>query len=75
MCDQEENENKETSSAYDIKGEENTSRMSEKKEKSRDGYINMYECGKHLLHSTYEGVCEAKDMKTSKTKYCGDIKL
>ena len=46
-------ENIKTSIAYDIKGEEKTPRKSEKKEKSYDGYVHKYECGKHLLHSTY----------------------
>ena len=50
---------RQTSSAYDIKGKENTSRTSENKGKARDGYVHMYECGKYLLHSTYECMCSA----------------
>ena len=34
---------KQTLSAYDIKGEENTLSTSEKKEKSWDGYVCIYE--------------------------------
>ena len=45
---------KETLSMYDIKGKEKTSSTSEKKEKERDGYVYMYECGKYLLHSSYD---------------------
>ena len=41
---------KQNQSAYDIKGEENTSSMSENKEKARDDYVRMYKCGKQLLH-------------------------
>ena len=47
---------KQTSSAYDIKGEEKTSRTSEKKEKARDGYVRIYECG-NFNHDTKE-LCE-----------------
>ena len=36
---------KQTSSAYDIKGIKNTSSKSKKKEKVQDGYVNIYECG------------------------------
>ena len=51
---------KQTSSAYDIRGKENTSRTSEKKEKAREGYVCIYECGKNLLHSAYEHACSAQ---------------
>ena len=45
---------KQTFSAYDIQSKENTSRTSEKKEKALYIYDRMYECGKHLINSTYE---------------------
>ena len=52
-------------SAYDIKGEENTSSTFEKKEQERDGYVCMYEFGKHLLHSMYECACVAQEKAIS----------
>ena len=51
-----------------IKGEENTSITSEKKEKVRDGYFQMYECGNQLLYSTYEHVCASQDRTISMMK-------
>ena len=36
----------ETSSIYGNEFKEKTLGTSEKKEKSRDGYVHMYECGK-----------------------------
>ena len=44
----EENKHKEISSIYGNKGEEKALRNSEKKEKSRDGYVRMHECGKKI---------------------------
>ena len=57
-----------TSILYDINGEENTSRMPKKKKKSRDGYFIIYECRKHLLHSTYEHACTAQEKTISHIK-------
>ena len=45
---------KQTSSAYDIKGKEKTLSTSENKEKARDGYVCIYECGKQFCNSTSE---------------------
>ena len=53
-------------SAYDNKGEEKTPRTPEKKEKSCDSYVRMYECVKHFLHSTYERACTAQDTAVNK---------
>ena len=47
-CNKEADKHKKTSSAYDSKGKEKTSRTSENKEKARDDYVLMYEYGKHL---------------------------
>ena len=33
-------------------------RRSENKEKARDGYVCMYECGENLSRSTYERACK-----------------
>ena len=54
--DNQENKHKETSSTYDNEGEEKTSSTSENKEKSRDGYVRMYECGNNFCHSTHKHV-------------------
>ena len=40
--------------------------MSEKKEKARDGYDIMYECGKHFCLSSYEHTCTSKALLISK---------
>ena len=53
---------KQTLSAYDIKGKEKTMRKYKKKENARDGYA------KHLIHSTYKSVCAAHEMTTSQIK-------
>ena len=29
--------------------------------KARRGYINLYECGKDILHSTYKNACTSTD--------------
>ena len=60
-----EDKDKQNSSAYDIKGKEKILRMSEKKEKACDGYVHIYEYGKHLLHSTYERVCAEQETTIS----------
>ena len=41
---------KETLSTYVSEDEEKTSSTTEKKEKSRDGYVIMYECNNKLCH-------------------------
>ena len=46
-CDKEVDKHKETFIVYDNKSEEKTTRTSENKEKVRDGYVLMYEWGKH----------------------------
>ena len=53
-CNKEANKHKETLSMHDNEGEENTSSVSEKKEKACDSYVSMYELGKDFYHSTYE---------------------
>ena len=50
MCVKEADKDKETSRVNYNKGEENTSSTSE----ARNGYVCMYEHGKHLLYSLYE---------------------
>ena len=45
---------------------EKTSSTSEKKEKSHDGYISMYECSKNFCHSTYKRAFTATDITISK---------
>ena len=52
-------------STYGNKGKEKTSSTSEKKEKSRDSYVRMYECDKQLLHSKYERACTEKSVSIS----------
>ena len=56
---------KQTSIAYDIKGGGNTSSTSEKKEKARDGYVCIYECGKQFCTSTLKCACAVKEMLES----------
>ena len=56
---------KQNLSVYDIKGEEKTLRTLEIKEQEHDGYVCMYERGKHLLYSMYECVWEAQEKATS----------
>ena len=55
------NKDKQTSSAYNIEGEENTSSKSKNKEKARDGYVSTYECGKIFFTSTFERACTAQE--------------
>ena len=59
---------KQTLSDYDIKGKENTLSTSENNEKVCYGYVPIYECGKHLVHSTYERVCTSQENTTNKIK-------
>ena len=59
--DKEADKDKETLIEYDIKGKEKTPSNSEKKENVCAGYVHMFECGKDLLHSTYECACVAHD--------------
>ena len=47
--------------------------MSKKKEKSRDGYVHMYEWREHLFHSAYEYACTAQETTISKMKDIVDI--
>ena len=67
-CDKEVDKHKENLSVYDNKGEEKTSITYEKKENSRDGYVHMYECGKHLFNPMYECACAAQETTISKMK-------
>ena len=54
--------NKQTLSTYDIKDKENTPSNSEKKGKACDGYVNIYEYDKHLIHSMHKHACVAQEM-------------
>ena len=54
---------------YGNECKENTSSTSEKKEKSFDGYVRMYECSKKLLHSMYERACTATSMFIRNMEY------
>ena len=73
MKDKEADIEKETLSAYYIKGEKNTLSTSEKKVNSCDGYVCMYECGKHLLNSMYERICATHETTISKIKEIMEI--
>ena len=73
VCDKKADNIKERLSAYDSKGEGKTSGKSEKKEKTRDGYVRMYECNKHSLHSTFECACVVQETTKSKVKYIVEI--
>ena len=68
MCEKEASKHKETSNLHDDKYEGNTLRTYEKKEKSHDSYVYIYECSKHFFHSTYEHICTAKDTTIIKMK-------
>ena len=59
---------KQTLDAYGIRGKGKSSSTSENKEKARDGCVFIYECGKHLLYSMYEGTCVSKEANTSRMK-------
>ena len=59
---------KQTSSAYDIKGNANNLSTSEKKEKARDAYVCIYGYSKHLLYSTYGCACLAQEITISQIK-------
>ena len=65
---QEVNRYKDTFCGYDIKDEKKTLSKSEKKEKECDGYICMYECGKHLLYSMYESAYASQEMNINQIK-------
>ena len=58
-----------TSIVHDTYGKENTSSTSEKKEMACDGYVCIYECGKHLCCSTSEHACIATAISCGKVKY------
>ena len=64
---------KQTLSVYGIKGKEKTPSTSQNKEEVSDGYVHMYECGKQLLHSTYEWACTAHITTISIIKVTVDI--
>ena len=53
---------------YYINGGENNLSTSEKNEKSRGGYVYMYECVKHLVHSSYERACVSYETIFSEIK-------
>ena len=53
-CNKEADKHKENLSVNDNKGEEKTLSTSENKEKARDGYVRIYECGKKFCNSTSE---------------------
>ena len=72
-CSKESDKDKETFVEYDIKGEEKTSRTSEKKEKSCDGYVRIHECEEKILDPTYECACTAQEINIIHTKYIVDI--
>ena len=58
---------------YCNKGKVNILSTIEKKEKVDDGYVHIYEYGKHFFHSTYECSGAAQDTTLSKMKYIFDI--
>ena len=60
--------NKQALSVYDITGEEKTKITSENKEKSWDGYVHIYECGKLFCTSTFERACAAQETTINKIK-------
>ena len=73
MWDKEADKHKETLRAYDNKGEEKTSGMSEKKEKLSDDYFCMYQYDKQFFHSTYEHACAAQDTTISNMREIVEI--
>ena len=72
-CNKEAGKRKEISSEYDSKGQEKNPRTSEKKEKTRDGQVCMYECGNHLLYLTYERACVSQQKTISNMKEIVEI--
>ena len=66
-------ENKETLSGYDNKGEEKTSSTSKNKEKAHAGYVQMYKYGKHLFNSMYKRACASQETTISKMEKTVDI--
>ena len=73
ICDKEVDKDKETLSVYAIKVEENTSSASDKKDKARDGYAQMYEYKENLLHSMYKRTCAAYEITISQMKEIVEI--
>ena len=61
-------EKEKTSSVYDIKGEEKTSRTSENKEKARYDYVCIYKCGKKFCTSTFKRAWVAQETTISQIK-------
>ena len=59
---------KQTLSAYGIKGEEKTSSTYENKEQARYGYVRIYECGLKKFTSTFECACAAQETAISQIK-------
>ena len=59
---------KQTPCEYCIKVKENTLSTSENKEKARDGYVCIYECGKTFCTSTSERTCAAQETTTVQIK-------
>ena len=59
---------KQTSVAYDIKGNENISSTFEKKEKILGGYVHIDECGKQFCTSTFKHTCAEQEKTTSQIK-------
>ena len=41
---------------------------SEKRKKSHDGFVCMYECGKYFFYSMHERMCTAQDTNISNMK-------
>ena len=64
---------KQISRAPGIQGEEKTSIKSEKKEKSWDGYVCIYECRKYFCTSTFERAWAEQGTTNSKIKNIVDM--
>ena len=67
------NNEMQTLSEYNIKGEENTSSTDKNKEKTQDGYVRIYECGKIFFISTFESVCAEQETTIRKMKEIMDM--
>ena len=61
-------EDRQTLSAYAIKGKGKTSIISEKLKKARDSYVCIYESGKQFFTSTSEHACTAQETAISQIK-------
>ena len=59
---------KKTLSVYAIKDEEKTQITSKKKEKERDSYVYIYECGKLFCTPTFKYACSEQVKIISHTK-------